>query len=211
MSTSHGHIRDARRRIRPVVRPARLKLCRQHLRRGVCTRTVLLSRLVPSESSFEREHVREFLSDGEQSLLDWFIFNPTAMRRREQQHQRSVGWSAPRRRLRQAPESRPPAGSIAAVINNIEGCGPYASRVRAVRWARLYCTPKEVEAWLKSGLKTDDLDLIAELRSLGVPPEAMQWTVRKETMLDRIRLRNCSAAEVAGILRREGLLAVRAA
>jgi hypothetical protein len=68
-----------------------------------------------------------------------------------------------------------------------------------------------VEAWLTAGLTTDDLELIVELRSLGVPPEAMTWVLRRETMLDRIRLRGYSAREIARMLQREGLLPQRSA
>lgn len=97
------------------------------------------------------------------------------------------------------------------MINDIEQCGPKLSRQRAARWARQLFTPRQVEAWLSAGLGTDDLELAVELRSLGVPPGALTWVVRKETIVDRIRLRGCSAREVARILQREGLLPQRSA
>jgi hypothetical protein len=63
-----------------------------------------------------------------------------------------------------------------------------------------------VEAWLNAGLRTGDLELAVDLRSLGVPPEAMGWVIRRETVLDRIRLRSYSARNIADMLRREQLL-----
>lgn len=68
-----------------------------------------------------------------------------------------------------------------------------------------------MEAWLIAGLHTDDLELVVDLRSLGVPPEAISFVVRKETILDRIRLRACSARGIARTLQREGLLPRRSA
>jgi hypothetical protein len=156
----------------------------------------------------------DHLSEDEQNLLFWLRHNPAAPRWRDEQLRRGIaGWGRAdgRRPRRPVRPSAPPPGSIAAIINDIERCGPELSRHRAAIWGRHLFTAREVEAWLTAGLGTDDLELIVELRSLGVPPEAMTWVIRKETMLDRIRLRTCSAREIARILQREGLLTQRSA
>lgn len=140
----------------------------------------------------------------DESLLYWLKFNPTAIQRRQEQLRVPGPRRANPQRSPEPPAPKP--GSIAAIINKIERCGPHSSQERATRWARQLFTPSEVEAWLNSGLRTDDLDLAVDLRSLGVPPQAMDWVVRKETMLDRIRLRNYSARAIADMLRREHLI-----
>lgn len=71
--------------------------------------------------------------------------------------------------------------------------------------------PADVKAWLTNGLSSNDLELIVELRSLAIPPEAMSWSIRGETMLDRIRLRGYTAQHVARTLRQAGLLPKRSA
>jgi hypothetical protein len=141
---------------------------------------------------------------GNDTLLYWLKFNPAANQRRQDQPRIPRPRGANRRRFPEPPAPTP--GSIAAVINQIERCGPSLSQERATRWAKQLFTPYEVEAWLSAGLRTDDLELVVELRSLGIPPKAMDWVVRKETVLDRIRLRNYSARAIAGMLRREHLL-----
>ena len=107
---------------------------------------------------------------------------------------------------RQKPPSQPRPGTIAAVINEVEHYGPEFSAQQAWRWAQHLFTPSEVRAWLTNGLRSDDLDLIVELRSLVIPPEAMSWAVRGESMLDRIRLHGYTAQHVARTLRNVGLL-----
>jgi hypothetical protein len=80
-----------------------------------------------------------------------------------------------------------------------------------MRWARTWFTPEQVRAWFQAGLRTSDLQLVVDLHAHGVPPEAMGWVVRKETMLERIRQRGYTAEDVARTLRQEGLLSRRAA
>ena len=149
------------------------------------------------------------LSEDQQRLLAWLKDSPASMRRRQEQLTRSLHTSREPyrgRRTRPAQLPAPKPGSIAAIIADVERCGPELSSRRAIRWAQQLFAPAQVAAWLGSGLRTDDLELIVDLRSFGVPPEALGWVVRKETMLDRIRLRNCSARDIVRILRREGLL-----
>lgn len=159
------------------------------------------------------ECLTSYLPDDEQHIPDWLRPRPSPRSRDAQSRRGIVRWRRPG--SHQAPWSRQPAaptpGSIAAVLNDIEQCGPELSRLRAGRWGRQLFTPQDVRAWLAVGLKSDDLDLVVELRSLGVPPEAMAWVVRKETVLDRIRVRHYSARDIARLLRREGLLPHRSA
>jgi hypothetical protein len=151
------------------------------------------------------------LSDDDLSVYFWLKANPDRRRRGELRRNFAgpVRHRQPGARQQQEAALRP--GSTAAVISAIERCGTELSRERAARWARQLFTPAEVQAWLSAGLSTEDLELAIELRSVGVPPEALNWVVRKESMLDRIRLRSCPPSEVAQILRREGLLPHRLA
>lgn len=153
------------------------------------------------------------ISEDERRLLEWLKSKPVSGNREDKTYltaERGSGrYRGKRPRSVRLPGPKP--GSIAAVIAELERCGPELSSRRAVRWARQFFSATEVTAWLNAGLTTDDLELIIELRSRGVPAEALQWTVRKESMLDRIRLRGYSAQEIIGILRREGLLPPRSA
>lgn len=75
-----------------------------------------------------------------------------------------------------------------------------------MKWARAMVPPEQVRAWLRAGLQTSDLDLIVELRALGVPPELMGLTVRRQSMLDRIRHHGYTPGQIARTLQLEGLL-----
>ena len=154
--------------------------------------------------------MNNYLSEEEQRILGWLKLNPDAPSRRRD---RTLSSPAPVRvrhhRPKPAPQARP--GTIAAVICEVEHYGPEFSAQRAWRWAQHLFTPSEVRAWLTNGLRSDDLDLIVELRSLGIPPEAMSWAVRGESMLDRIRLHGYTAQHVARTLRHAGLLPKRSA
>ena len=77
---------------------------------------------------------------------------------------------------------------------------------RAMFWAQELSAPSEVEAWLDAGLQTAGLGLIIDCRTLGVPPEAMGWSVRGEMMLERIRIGQYPARAIARTLRNAGLL-----
>ena len=154
--------------------------------------------------------MNNYLSEEEQRILGWLKLNPDRPPRRQDEtlpSQEPV--RARRRRPKPAPQPRP--GTIAAVICEVEHHGPEFSEQQAWRWAQHLFTPSEVRAWLTSGLRTDDLDLIVELRSLGIPPEAMTWTVRGESMLDRIRLRGYTAQHIVRTLRHAGLHPKRSA
>jgi hypothetical protein len=105
----------------------------------------------------------------------------------------------------------PKPGTIAAVIYDIEGCGAQISEERAVLWAQEFFAPDRVKAWLETGLRTGDLGLIIDFRKLGVPPEAMGWEVRGESILDRIRIHHYSAHNVARTLQNAGLLTRKSA
>ena len=93
----------------------------------------------------------------------------------------------------------------------MEHSTPEFAAEQAQRWARHLFTPADVRAWLANGLRTNDLDLIVEFRSRGIPPEAMSWSIRGETMLDRIRLRGYTAQHVMRTLWKAGLLPKRSA
>jgi hypothetical protein len=151
----------------------------------------------------------QHLSDEQQRLLGWLQFNPEAQRRRQAEMLSSVPVRPRRRRPKPPPPPRP--GTIAAVIWEIEHLGPEFSAQRVRRWAEHLFTPAQVRAWLTNGLRSDDLDLIVELRSLGIPPEAMSWGIRGESVLDRIRLRGYTAQHVARTLQQAGLLPKRSA
>ena len=145
------------------------------------------------------------LSEEEQRILGWLKFSPGAQPgRRDEMLPSSAAVRARRRRPEPVPQPRP--GTIAAVICEVEHYGPESSAQLAWRWAQHLFVPSEVRAWLASGLRSDDLDLIVELRSLGIPPEAVNWVIRGETMLDRIRFRRYAAQDVARTLRHAGLL-----
>jgi hypothetical protein len=149
-----------------------------------------------------------YLSEEELRLLGWLKLNPDARSRQGDQTLSSSALVRARRRPpKPAPQPRP--GTIAAVICEVEHYGPEFSAQQAWRWAQHLFTPSDVRAWLTNGLRCDDLDLIVELRSLGIPPEAMNWAVRGETMLDRIRLRGYTAQHVGRTLRHAGLLLKR--
>lgn len=149
------------------------------------------------------------LSEEEQRLLLSLRFSGRAGRAARPKPSGTREWGAPARR---SPRSTEPApGSFAAVISEFEQCGPETAKQFAMRWAREMFTPGQVRAWLQAGLQTNDLELVVELRSLGVPPKAMGWVVRKETMLERIRQRGYTAQAVARTLRQEGLLPPQAA
>ena len=75
---------------------------------------------------------------------------------------------------------------------------------RAMVCGKELFAPNDVRAWLQNGLRTADLALVADFRTLGVPPEAMGWKVGDGTMLDRIRIRHYSAYVVARTLRNAG-------
>jgi hypothetical protein len=150
------------------------------------------------------------LSEEEQRLLGWLRFNPDTERRRSAEALPSLGPIRPRRR-RPKPAPPPRPGTIAAVICEIEHYGPESAARHAEHWARHMFLPADVKAWLINGLSSNDLDLIVELRSLGIPPEAMSWGIRGETMLERIRLRGYTAQHVARTLRHAGLLPKRSA
>lgn len=143
-------------------------------------------------------------SANDENLRQWLMFSPAAINRRQEELRVPRPRGANRRRPPEPPAPKP--GSMAAIINNVERCGPRISQERAACWARHLFTPNEVEAWLNAGLRTGDLELVVNLKSLGVPPEAMDWVIRKETVLDRIRLRSYSARRIADMLRREQLL-----
>ena len=150
------------------------------------------------------------LSEEEQRILGWLKLNPDAQSRRPDE---TLSSSAPVRARRRPPKPAPPPrpGTIAAVICECEHYSPESSAQLAWRWAQHLFTPSEVRTWLTNGLRSDDLDLIVELRSLGIPPEAMNWAVRGESMLDRIRVHGYTAQHVARTLRHAGLLPKRLA
>lgn len=151
-----------------------------------------------------------YLSEEEQRILGWLKLSPDAQsRRRDETLPSSALVRSKRRQPKPVPQPRP--GTIAAVICEVEHYGPESGAQQAWRWAQHLFTPSEVRAWLTSGLRSDDLDLIVELRSLGIPPEAMSWAVRGESMLDRIRLRGYTAQHIARTLRHAGLLPKRSA
>lgn len=150
------------------------------------------------------------LSEEERRILGWLKLNPDLQSRpRDETLPSQAPVRARRRRPKPAPQPRP--GTIAAVICEVEHHGPEFSEQQAWRWAQHLFTPSEVRAWLTSGLRTDDINLIVEFRSLGIPPEAMNWAVRGESMLDRIRVRGYTAQHIARTLRHAGLLPKRSA
>jgi hypothetical protein len=73
-------------------------------------------------------------------------------------------------------------------------------------WAQELIEPNEVRTWEQAGLNTYDLPRIIDFRQLGVPPEAMGWKVRGETMLEKIRTHRYSPQAVTQTLRTAGLL-----
>lgn len=150
------------------------------------------------------------LSEEQQRLLNWLQFNPDAKGGRQAEMLSPLPVGRPRRR-RPKPLPPPRPGTIAAVLCEIEHFGPEFAREEAQRWARHLFTSAEVRAWLTSGLRSKDLDLIVELRSLGIPPEGISWVIRGESMLDRVRLRGYTAQHVLRTLRNEGLLPKRSA
>lgn len=110
------------------------------------------------------------------------------------------------------PRMAPPKlGTIAAVVSEFEHCGPGASADRATAWAKEFLAPDQVRAWLAVGLRTDDLGMIIDFRTRGVPPEAITWSINKETILDRIRIRGYSSQAVVRTLRKAGMLQGRSA
>lgn len=151
----------------------------------------------------------QHLSEGERRLLaTWKLDHPVQRKRAMDQ----LPYTPNRRtrpRIPRVPEPKP--GTIAAVINEVEQCGPSLSSERAARWAAAFFTPDQVRAWLEVGLRTADLDLIINLREVGVPAEAITWRVNKETILDRIRIRGYSAHEVTQTLQKAGMLPSRSA
>lgn len=153
--------------------------------------------------------MNNYLSEEERRILGWLKLNPDLQSRRRDETRTSQAPVRARRR-RPKPVSQPRPGTIAAVICEVGHDGPEFSEQQAWRSQHLY-TPSEVRAWLTSGLRTDDLDLIVELRSLGIPPEAMNWAVRGESMLDRIRVRGYTAQHIARTLRHASLLPKRSA
>lgn len=110
----------------------------------------------------------------------------------------------PAPRIPRLPNPKP--GTIAAVIDNVEHCGPILTAERAMLWAHELFAPNEVKAWLDAGLQTADLGLIIDFRTLSVPPEAMGWSVRGEAVLERIRIGQHSAQAIARTLRKPGFL-----
>src|SRR5712691_10684834 len=107
-----------------------------------------------------------YLSPEEQRILDWLKLKPDAQSRRRDETLSSAPVRAGRRPRK--PPAQPPPGTIAAVICEIEHYGPEFSAQQAWRWAQHLFTPSDVRAWLVSGLRSDDLDIIVELRSLGI-------------------------------------------
>jgi hypothetical protein len=150
------------------------------------------------------------LSEEEQRLLLAFRLNSATGRAGARGRIRGFREHGARARRHGQP-STPVPGSYAAIISEFEQCGPEVGRQRAMQWARAMFTPDQVRAWLRAGLRTSDLELVTELRDLGIRPEAMGLTVRKETMLDRVRYHGYTAGQVARTLRAEGLLPPRAA
>ena len=156
-----------------------------------------------------RVSVYDGLSEGEQRLLLSFRHDlVTGHAQTRGYGQRSWGRHE---RPRRSSQLSPKPGSYSAIISEIEQCGPELSRERAMKWARAMFPPEQVRAWLRAGLQTSDLDLIVELRALGVAPEMMGLTVRRQSMLDRIRSHGYTAGQVARTLQLERLLPSRAA
>jgi hypothetical protein len=105
----------------------------------------------------------------------------------------------------------PKPGSIAAAINEFEHCGPQLSAERAELWAQEFFAPDQVRAWLAAGLRTADLGMVIDFRTHSVPPEAMTWSINKESILDRIRIHGYSSQAVVRTLRKAGMLQGRSA
>jgi hypothetical protein len=151
----------------------------------------------------------DHLSSGEQRLLA--KFQADVVQQRQQAQQLPYG-QRPRRRGPRMPRlPEPKSGSIAAIISGIEHCGPMTAAESAMLWAKELFASSEVRAWLEAGMKTADLGLIVDFRESGVPPEAMGWKVRGETILDRIRVHHYSALAVVKTLQTAGLLTRKSA
>jgi len=154
----------------------------------------------------------DHLSEGERRLLASFQRDlPAPVRRTRRTGQLPSTRTGFRRtpHMPRLPDPKP--GTIAAIINEIEHCGPMLAAERAMLWGNELFTPSEIRAWLENGLRTDDLGLIIDFRAAGVPPEAMTWSARGETMLDRIRIHGYSAHAVVRTLQNTGLLARKSA
>jgi hypothetical protein len=150
------------------------------------------------------------LSEEEQRLLLSFRRDFAAGRAQTRAYG-NRSWGRHDRLRRSTQLSSPKVGSYAAIISEIEQCGPELSKERAMKWARSMFPPEQVSAWLRAGLQTSDLDLIVELRALGVLPELIGLIVRRQSMVDRIRHHGYTAGQIARTLQLEGLLSPRAA
>jgi hypothetical protein len=157
-----------------------------------------------------RVGIYDGLSEGEQRLLLSFRRDLATTHAQARSH-RERSWDRYERPRRPTQVSSPKPGSYAAIISEIEQCGTELSKQRAMEWACAMFTPEQMRAWLRAGLRTNDLDLIVELRTLGVLPELVGLTVRRESMLDRIRHHGYTPAQIARTLQIEGLLSPRAA
>lgn len=78
------------------------------------------------------------------------------------------------------------------------------SQARA--WAEQLFTAAEARAWLTAGLHTDEQDVAALLRDEGVHPDHLGTVIRRQTVLERLRIQRLSVRQIADLLRREGLL-----
>jgi hypothetical protein len=141
-----------------------------------------------------------------------YLTNGDASEQRAEQDEGRHRTLPPRPRPRPDKKSRSPArprpDSLAGRLLAAEPSlgAELASRL-AARWAEaLLITPGELSAWLAAGIKYNEIALVLDLRAEGVPPEALGWIVRRASMLDRIRHRRYSAAQVAETLRNEGRL-----
>lgn len=91
------------------------------------------------------------LAEGEQRLLAPFQAEAVQHRQRADALPYRQGRTRRGPHMPRVPAPKP--GTIAAVINGIEGCGPGASSQRAMLWARELFTPDQVRAWLQAGLR----------------------------------------------------------
>lgn len=147
----------------------------------------------------------DHLTEGQKQLL--FTMKADHAQRRRQEQQSPYGQRPPRPRPpRRSRVPDPKPGTIAAVIFEITHCSPEWAAEKAMFWAQEMFEPNDVRAWMEAGLRTDDLGLIIDFRKAGVPPEAMGWKLRTETMLDRIRTHGYSAQDIMRTLRTAGLL-----
>jgi hypothetical protein len=105
-----------------------------------------------------------------------------------------------------ADRSGPLTGTAACAARHWPGLSKKAAQQIAADWTGLHLLDDaEAAAWWRAGLTRGEAELAATLTTLGIKPSHLRLTIRRETMLYRLR-DGLAPEQVVRLLRNEGLL-----